>query len=202
MLVANQCHNKSVFLARLRLSFPPALRGPDSSPSMVGCGTGHLAHLAGPHCRECPWPFPWPGPAPVPPPWLCHPGAQAGGSTVRGWEGSHSPAWFVPGHRAGRLPCATIARVPVGTSTAPQRLMAGNTRCFSPALLLRVQVSLGWGCPQGDSLPLGACGTSRFPGGGASPGITASPSEDAVSIGTQEATRSQAPEAATGHGGG
>lgn len=81
---------------------------------------------------------------------------------------------------------------------------ANGRRCCPPppesCSILRVQVSLGPGCPQGDSLPLGACGTSRSPGGGESPSITASPSHDAVSIGTQEATRFQAPVAAVGHG--
>lgn len=47
VLVANQCRNKSVFLARLWLSFPPAAGGPGSSPGRVGCGGGHAGPAGG-----------------------------------------------------------------------------------------------------------------------------------------------------------
>lgn len=67
MLVANQCHNKSVFLARLRLSFPPALRGPDSSPSMVGCGRGHTCPPGRSILQRVPLALPLSCPGPCPP---------------------------------------------------------------------------------------------------------------------------------------
>lgn len=213
MLVANRCRNKSVFLARLWLSFPSAARGPGSSPGRVGCGGGH-ARLTSRSVGQRALPALALACRPPPPPhgfatreprrvgvllgrgvwvWVC-----VGGCVCI----CHSPTQFVSGHHAGRLPCATTARVPVGASTTPQGLMAGNVASppTESCSILRVQVSLGPGCPHGDSLPLGACGTSRSPGGGESPSITASPSHDAVSIGTQEATRFQAPAAAAGHG--
>lgn len=98
--------------------------------------------------------------------------------------------------------CHHCEGVPAEASAAPRGLTADNAPPPQPISLLRVQASLGPGCPQGDSLPPGACGTSRSPGSGESPSITVSLSQDAVSTGTQEATQSRAPEAAAGHSGG
>ena len=81
MLVANQCRNKAVFLARLWLSFPLAPRGPGSTHSRVGCGGG-CAHPAGGSVVQRA-PLVLALACPTLAPWLCLPETQAGGSAVR-----------------------------------------------------------------------------------------------------------------------
>lgn len=121
-----------MFLARLWLSFPAAPRGPGSSPVRVGCGGGHACPPGGFIVQRVP-----PAPVCAVPPSMAFPPRSPGGwEHCPGGKGVHSPAWSVPEHCTGRLPCATTMRVPAGATAAPRGLTAANAHPHPPPALL------------------------------------------------------------------